>query len=66
MKQTKKQEMKKGISLIVLIITLISTYDERIKTDIKPPKNKIIDENKVVGCKLTTFNISRGVYYRYS
>lgn len=47
---------KQGISLIVLVITIISTYDEVIKTDIKPPKNKIINENKVVGNKLTTFN----------
>lgn len=46
----------KGISLIVLIITITSTHDERIKTDIKPPKNKIINENKVVGYELTTFN----------
>ena len=49
---------KKGISLIVLIITLTSTYDEANKVDKIPPENKmkIIYDNKVVGCKLTTFN----------
>jgi len=49
---------KKGISLIVLAITIISTYDELVKIDRFPPKNKmkIIYENKVVGCELATFN----------
>jgi len=31
---------KKGISLIVLAITIISTYDELVKIDRKPPANK--------------------------
>lgn len=38
---------KKGISLITLVITLTSTYDEADKIDRHPPKNKIINENKV-------------------
>lgn len=37
---------RSGISLIVLVITITSTYDEVIKTDIKPPKNNI--DKKVV------------------
>ena len=49
---------KSGISLIVLVLTITSTYDEANKVDKIPPENKmkIIYENKVVGCKLTTFN----------
>ena len=51
-------QKRKGISLIVLVITITSTYDEANKIDKNPPENKmkIIYENKVVGCKLTTFN----------
>ena len=49
---------KIGISLIVLVITVIITYDELIKIDKIPPENKmkIINEYKVVSCKITTFN----------
>ena len=47
-----KLTQKKGISLIVLIVTITSTYDEANKIDKNPPKNKTIDENKVVGCEL--------------
>ena len=53
---------KKGISLIVLIITLTSTYDEVNKIDKIPPENKIetiskiIYDNKVASCNLATFN----------
>ena len=36
-----KRKNKKGISLIVLVIRIISTYDELIKIDRIPPKNKI-------------------------
>lgn len=52
---------KKGISLIVLAITITSTYDEANKIDRNPPKNKIIDKNKVVGCKRTTFNFNNNI-----
>ena len=54
---------KKGISLIVLVITVISTYNETIKNIQVPPKsrieikNKLINKDKVVGKKLTTFKI---------
>ena len=48
---------KRGISLIVLVITVTSTYNETTKYRKVPPKSKIkiIDENKTVGCKLTVF-----------
>lgn len=45
------------ILLINLVITITSTYDEANKIDKNPPENKTIDENEVIGCKLTTFNI---------
>ena len=32
---------KRGISLIVLVITLTSTYDEANKIDKNPPENRI-------------------------
>ena len=53
---------KKGISLIVLVITITSTYDEANKIDKIPPKskieimNKLEYENKVVGSKFTTLH----------
>jgi len=61
-----KKRDKRGISLIVLVITVISTYDEANKIDRNPPENKmkIINENKVVGCKLTTFNYIVLNYYQ--
>ena len=49
-------QKKRGISLIVLVITLTSSYDEANKIDKIPPENKIetiskkIYDNKVVGC----------------
>lgn len=49
---------KQAISLIVLVITIISTYDELIKIDRIPPKKKIekiVDICKVVDFKFTTF-----------
>ena len=52
-KQEKKNK-KQGVSLIVLVITITSTYDEANKIYKIPPK--IINESKVVSCKLTTFN----------
>ena len=54
----KLKKQKQGVSLMVLVITITSTYDEANKVDKIPPENKmkIIYENKVVGCKLTTFN----------
>lgn len=38
---------KRGISLIVLVITITSTYDEVNKIDKNPPENRIINENKI-------------------
>ena len=55
---------KKGISLIVLVITIISRYDEWLKASKigkVPPKNKIertrklINIDKVVDFKSATF-----------
>ena len=38
-------QKKKGISLIVLVITITSTYDEANKIDKIPPENKINKKN---------------------
>jgi len=48
---------KKGISLIVLAITIISTYDEANKVDRFPPENKmkrLKRTDKVVDFKTAT------------
>ena len=54
-----KLTRKKGISLIVLIITVISTYNETIKNIQVPPKNrikiKLINSDKVTDFKVCCF-----------
>ena len=39
---------KRGISLIVLVITITSTYDEANKIDKIPPENKIKSIRKTI------------------
>ena len=49
-RQKGKNNNKQGVSLIVLVITIIITYDEANKIDRFPPENKRVYGNKVVGC----------------
>ena len=50
--------MKKGISLIVLVITVISTYNETTKNIQVPPKNRIEIKVKLINSdKATDFEV---------
>ena len=49
-----KMNKKQGVSLMVLVITLTSTYDEANKIDKIPPKNKIKSLKKID--KVVDFN----------
>ena len=54
---------KQGISLIVLVITLTSSYDEANKIDRNPPENQIeiINTNKVTEIKSVAFNFCKSI-----
>ena len=56
-------QKKNGVSLIVLVITLTSTYDKANKIDRIPPENNI-DKKVVSFCKFTTF-FDINEYYRW-
>ena len=54
---------KLGVSLIVLVITITSTYDEANKIDRIPPENQIeiINTNKVTEIKSVAFNFCKSI-----
>ena len=59
----KRKNNKKGISLIVLVITVISTYNETTKHRKVPPKNIMIVIRKITYDKESVRIILAGSLY---